>query len=167
MPTAITDCPTQAQLLHLHHSWRNQTASAVGQVVIGKQLFPTVSKPSALSARTWSLRFLTCIPQSQGSCGSQEICNCQLSNDVSASRDGLLAFHIYAAHSRRDPCTGDHSLKPQNLLAMPSWPAGDPEGYKASTLWPPYGLQRSDIIRPSYDTVRETEACEHFWGSQT
>lgn len=118
MTIAITDCPIQAQLLHLHHSWRNQTASAIGQVVIGKQLFPTVSKPSALSARAWSLRFLTCIPQSQGSSGSQEICNCQLSNDVSACRDGLLAFHSHAAHSRREPCTGDHSLKPRKLLGM-------------------------------------------------
>lgn len=136
MPTPIIDSsPTQAQLLHLHHSWKSQMEGAGGQVFIG--LFPqlaTVSKPSASSARMWSLGFLTCLPQSQESSGSQEIHNCQLSNDVSASRDGLLAFHGRAAHSRRDPRARNHGLKPQKLLGMPSCPAGDPEEIQEGNL---------------------------------
>lgn len=110
-------------------------SGAVGQVLIGQfQKLATVSKPSASSARTWSLGFLTCLPQSQGSSGSQEIYSCQLSNDVSASRDGLFAFHGHAARSRRDPCASEHGLKPQKLLGMPSWPTGDPEEIQEGNL---------------------------------
>lgn len=114
IPTPVTDCPTRAQLLGTTAGGAKQ-AGAAGQGLIGRQLSPAVSKPSAQSTRTWSW------DSRHTSLGSREMCSCQPSDNVSASRDGLFVFHSHADHLRRNPCAQRPQLKPQVFLGVPSW----------------------------------------------
>lgn len=145
----------------LHHSWRSQTGGGRSQVLIGQQLFPTVSKPLALSAKTSSWDSWHASLKARGALGLGKRVAVSWVTMCLQAEMGCLSFYSHVAQVRRNPCACNHSWNPGSSVGCPDGLQAAQKRNrnrmilnKAPTL--PHGLQRSDIIRPSYVTSRET-----------